>query len=200
MKLFTPTDNELEGLDKLISKFPELQTLIVDNDYSLEQIALGMKKVKHVPEKYKAWFINMFKSISETHLAKEVYKFSNFKNQEIIERLLEREEHYKEIIKKQAEKHNDNEGIEEMNKVFSTMIIKTTENKKLSYYMNKSIIDIRINDDFQPIFEKPGMNEYTKEELLKMKKDRKGSTFKDVDTITILNVPGGKNIINGKVK
>ena len=46
-----------------------------------------------------------------------IYKYANFKNQELIENLLERKKKYKEIIKSQAIKHNDNSGIEELNNV-----------------------------------------------------------------------------------
>ena len=200
LNLFVPGNNELDGLDKLISKFPELQQLIEDNDYNLDLICNGTKGLKGVSKHYKEMIMNFFKSLSETHIAKEVYKFANFKNQETIERLMEERDQLKGIITRQAEKHNDNAGIEEMNKMFSTMVIKTEDNRNLSRYLTKRVDDIKIIDDFKPIFEKPGMIEYSKEELVNMKKNKKGLSFKDVESITVVNIPKGKKIVNGKAK
>ena len=77
-------------------------------------------------------FNKLFKALSLAHLKKEVYKITTFKHQETIEKLLEREKEYRKIIKTQASKHNDNQGVEEMEKMFSTMMIDlTTEEKRL---------------------------------------------------------------------
>ncbi len=86
-------------------------------------------------------------------MTSNIYKYANFQNQELIENLLEREEKYKKIIKSQTEKHNDNSGIEELNNVFSTIII-DSKDKKLSKYMKKMLKDIKFHDDFKPIFQK----------------------------------------------
>lgn len=54
----------------------------------------------------------------------------------LIEKLLERKEKYKKIINSHAEKHNDNSIIEELNNIFSTIIVRSKD-KKLSKYMKK---------------------------------------------------------------
>ena len=71
-----------------------------------------------------------------------VYKYSNFRNQGIIDNLLKREEQHKKIIYEQAKKHNDNEDINEINKMFSTLVVEKKVNRPLSKYMNKSINSI----------------------------------------------------------
>ena len=97
-------------------------------------------------------------------------------------------------------KSNDESGIDKMNKMYSTMIIETKDNKKISRYMNKTLKDIKFQDDFKPIFEKKGINEYSKKELLEMKTSNKGPTFNGIEKIQIVNIPERKNIINGKIK
>ena len=195
IKLFSPTENELEGLDVMISNITELQELIEESGYNLKTVSGGIRNLKGLSEEYKNMLITFFKALNNSHLASQVYKYSNFRNQEIIDKLLYREEEYKKIIKNQADKHNDNSGVEEMNSMFNTMIVKTKDNRKLSNYMNKSIKDIKFKDDFKPIFEKEGINEYSKDELLKMKSNKKGTTFKDVNSITLVNIPKNKDFI-----
>jgi len=195
IKLFSPAENELEGLDVMISNIPELQELIEESGYNLKTISGGIRNLKGLSEEYKNMLITFFRALNNSHLVSQVYKYSNFRNQEIIDKLLCREEEYKKIITNQANKHNDNSGVEEMNSMFNTMIVKTKENRKLSNYMNKSIKDIKFKDDFKPIFEKEGINEYSKDELLKMKTNKKGTTFKDVNSITLVNIPKNKDYI-----
>ena len=195
IKLFSPTENELERLDAMISNISELQELIEESGYNLKTISGGIRNLKGLSEEYKNMLITFFKALNNSHLASQVYKYSNFRNQEIIDNLLYREEEYKKIIKNQADKNNDNSGVEEMNSMFNTMIVKTKDNRKLSNYMNKSIKDIKFKDDFKPIFEKEGINEYSKDELLKMKSNKKGTTFKDVNSITLVNIPKNKDFI-----
>ena len=195
IKLFSPAENELEGLDVMISNIPELQELIEESGYNLKTISGGIRNLKGLSEEYKNMLITFFRALNNSHLVSQVYKYSNFRNQEIIDKLLCREEEYKKIITNQANKHNDNSGVEEMNSMFNTMIVKTKENRKLSNYMNKSIKDIKFKDDFKPLFEKEGINEYSKDELLKMKTNKKGTTFKDVNSITLVNIPKNKDYI-----
>lgn len=200
IKLFTPSDDELEGLDELISNIPELTELIKESSYNIQVIQNGIKNLKSLNDETKNMVIVFFNALNTTHLAKETYRYSNFRNQELITRLMEERHRLAAIIKKQSEKHNDNSGITEMENMFSTMIIETKDNKKISNYMNKSIKDIKFKDDFKPLFNKLGINEYTKNELLSMKTDKKGTTFKNVESIKIINVPKGKDIVNGKIK
>ena len=87
-----------------------------------------------------------------------------------------------------------------MNKMFSTVILETKDNKKISSYMDNSIKNIEFREDFKPIFEKAGAVAHTKKELLQMKTNQKGTTFKDIGTITVVNVRKDKNILNGKDK
>ena len=199
LKLFTPSADELKGLDNVITQYPEMQELIEENDYCMERISEGVRGLKTMDRNTKDLVITFFRSLSLTHLKGEVYKITTFKNQEIIDKLMAREKEYRKIIKKQSEKHNDNQGIEEMEKMFSTMMIETKDNVKLSYYRRKTLNDIKFIDNFKPIFEKPGVSDYSKEELLQIKNSRKGPTFKDVEKLTVINVPEGNNIINGKV-
>jgi hypothetical protein len=195
IQLFSPNENELEGLDNLISNIPELQELIEESGYNIKTISNGIRNLKGMTEEYKNMIMGFFKALNNNYLSSQVYKYSNFRNQEIIDKLLCREEEYKKIIMNQANKHNDNSGVEEMNSMFNAMIVKTKDNKKLSNYMNKSIKDIKFKDDFKPIFEKEGVNEYSKDELLKMKSNKKGTTFKDVNSITVVNMSKNKDFI-----
>lgn len=199
IKLFAPQDDELDGLDSLIQKVPELSELIEESGNNLQTIVNGVKSLKGLKDSYKTMIIDFFRALCETHTTKEVYKYSNFKNQEIIEILLEREKELKKIIKNQALKHNDNEGEKEMENMFNTMIIKTKNNISLSDYMNKKIKDIKFYDNYKPLFKEEGIQEYTKKELLKMKKkDGKGPQFRNIESITVVNIPKNKNYINGK--
>ena len=115
-------------------------------------------------------------------------------NQELIETLLEREEKYKKIIKSQAEKHNDNSGIEELNNVFSTIIVDSKDKKLSKYYMKKTLKDIEFHDDFKPLFSEVGTKELTRDELKQMKSDpKKGPRFNNIKKITTVNVPSLNN-------
>ena len=66
--------------------------------------------------------------------------------------------------------------------------------------MQKSIKDMKYNYNFKLIFEKPGKTEYARDELLKMKKNRTGTNLKNIEKITVTNIPEGKCIIDGKIK
>ena len=67
-------------------------------------------------------------------------------------------------------------------------MIKPEKNRKISAYTNKKIKDIKFIDDFKPIFEEEGSNEYTKEELMSMKSNpKKGPMFKGLESINIQN-------------
>ena len=104
-------------------------------------------------ETYKTGIKQLFIALQKSCIAKETYEYSNFRNQETIELLLQKEKEYKKIINNQANKHKDNTGIDEMNKMFSSIIITPEKNKKISSYTNKKIKDIKLYDDFKPIFE-----------------------------------------------
>lgn len=58
-----------------------------------------------------------FVALQQTSITSDIYKYTNLKNQKLIENLLEREEKYKKIIKSQVEEHNDNSRTEELNTV-----------------------------------------------------------------------------------
>ena len=192
---YMPSSEELEGLDQFISKIPELQDFIQESDYSLELIIKGIDSLK-MDKNYKKGIKQLFIGLQKSSIAMETYKYSNFRNQETINKLLQREEEYKKIIKTQAKKHADNSGIDEMNKMFSSIVINPEKNKQVSAYTNKKIKDIKFYDDFKPIFEEEGEKNYTKEELVKMKKNKKeGIRFNGVDTITVKNTPDNVVVI-----
>lgn len=75
-----------------------------------------------------------------------------------------------------------------MNKMFSTLVVETKDNKPLSKYMNKSIKDIKSHDDFKSIFSKEGIQTYTKEKLKNIN-TKKGTNFRDINCITVINSP-----------
>ena len=73
--------------------------------------------------------------------------------------------------------------------MFSSIIITPEKNKQKSSYTNKKIKDIKLYDDFKPIFEE-GQRVYTREELVKMKKNNKERIrFNSVDSITVKDTP-----------
>lgn len=196
LERYTPSSEELKGLDQFISKIPELENFIQESDYSLDLIIKGIDSLK-MDNEYKKGIKQLFIALQKSCIAKETYKYSNFRNQETIELLLQREKEYKKIISRQAKKHSDNSGIDEMNKMFSSLVITPEKNKQISSYTNKKIKDIKLYDDFKPIFEEEGEKMYTKEELLKMKKNNKeGIRFNGVDSITVKNTPDSIVVLN----
>ena len=48
IKRYTPSDSELEGFDLLITKIPELQEIIKNEDYILEKILNATDNLKSV--------------------------------------------------------------------------------------------------------------------------------------------------------
>ena len=193
IKRYMPSKVELEGLDKIISKNKELEELIKDEESNLERIIKAIDGLKNINNNMKTIMKQFFIALQQTSMTSDIYKYANFKNQELIENLLEREEKYKKIIKSQAEKHNDNSGIEELNKVFSTIIV-DSKDKKLSKYMKKTLKDIKFHDDFKPIFSEVGTKELTRDELKQMKSDpKKGPRFNNIKKITTVNVPSLNN-------
>jgi len=200
IKRYIPSNEELEGLDEVISKVPELQNIIKANDYSLELIIKGIDSLR-MEEGYKKGIKQLFIALQKCSTASEIYKYSNFRNQETIETLLKREEQYKKIINDQASKHKDNSGIDEMHKMFSNITINPEKDKKVSTYTNKKIKDIKYYDDFKPIFSQPGEKTYKRDDLLEMKSSsNKGPTFKNVDTITVKNSPEDVVVTTSKRK
>ena len=193
IKRYMPSKGELEGLDRIISKNKELEELIKDEESNLERIIQAIDGLKNINNNMKTIMKQFFIALQQTSMTSDIYKYANFKNQELIENLLEREEKYKKIIKSQAEKHNDNSGIEELNKVFSTIIV-DSKDKKLSKYMKKTLKDIKFHDDFKPIFSEVGTKELTRDELKQMKSDpKKGPRFNNIKKITTVNVPSLNN-------
>jgi hypothetical protein len=140
IKRYMPSSEELEGLDKFISNIPELQDFIQESNYSLDLIINGIDSLK-MYEAYKKGIKQLFIALQKSCIAKETYKYSNFRNQETIKLLLQREEKYKKIIAKQAKKHNDNNGIDEMNKTFFSIVINPEKNKQVCAYTNKKILN-----------------------------------------------------------
>jgi hypothetical protein len=196
IKRYMPSSEELEGLDQFISTIPELQEFIQESDYSLDLIIKGTDSLK-MDESYKKGIKQLFIALQKTCIVKETFKYSTFRNQETIELLLQREKEYKKIIAKQAKKHKDNSGIDEMNKMFSSIVINPAKDKQVSAYTNKKIKDIKLYDDFKPIFEEEGEKVYTKEDLVKMKKNNKeGIRFNGVDSITVKNTSDDLVIMN----
>ena len=100
IKLFTPSESELIGLDNLITNVPELQELIEESVYNIQTINNGVKSLKGLPGSYKDMIIKFFKALNNTHNTKEIYKYSNFRNQKIIDKLLAREQEYKKNYNK----------------------------------------------------------------------------------------------------
>ena len=127
IKRYMPSKVELEGLDRIISKNKELEELIKNEESNLERIIQAIDGLKNINTNMKTIMKQFFIALQQTSMTSDIYKYANFKNQELIENLLEREEKYKKIIKSQAEKHNDNSGIEELNNVFSTIIVDSKE-------------------------------------------------------------------------
>uniref|UniRef100_A0A914C554 Uncharacterized protein n=1 Tax=Acrobeloides nanus TaxID=290746 RepID=A0A914C554_9BILA len=83
--------------------------------------------------------------------------------------------------------------------MFSSIVINPEKNKQVSAYTNKKIKDIKLYDDFKPIFEEEGEKVYTKEDLVKMKKNNKeGIRFNGVDSITVKNTPDNVVVMNKK--
>ena len=195
IKRYMPSKVELEGLDRIISKNKELEELMKDEESNLERIIHAIDGLKNINNNMKTIMKQFFIALQQTSMTSDIYrpKYANFKNQELIENLLEREEKYKKIIKSQAEKHNDNSGIEELNNVFSTIIV-DSKDKKLSKYMKKTLKDIKFHDDFKPIFSEVGTKELTRDELKQMKSDpKKGPRFNNIKKITTVNVPSLNN-------
>jgi hypothetical protein len=200
IKRYMPSSEELAGLDQLISNIPELQNFIQECGHSLEIIINGINSIK-MDEEYKSGLKQLFIALQKSCIAKETYKYSNFRNQETIELLLEREKEYKKIISKQAEKYKDNTGIDDMNRMFSSISIKAERNMQISSYTNKKIKDIKFCDDFKPIFEEEGEKIYTREELIQMKKNKnKGIRFNGVDNITVKNTTDNVVVTSNKNK
>lgn len=188
IKRYMPSSEELEGLDNYISDIPDLHKLIEENDYSLELIIKGIDSIK-IDEGYKTGIKQLFIALQKSSIAKEIYKYSTFKNQEIIDNLLRREEQYKFIIKQQAIKYKDNNGIDDMNKMFSKIKIIPENDKKISLYTSKKIKDIKKYEEFKPIFTEQGERIYSRQELIDMKKDnKKGIRFNNVDSIKVNNI------------
>jgi len=197
---FMPSTKELEGLDSLISNIPELQDMIEESDYSLTKIIEGINTLK-MPDEYKTGLKQLFVGLQKAYVSEQIYKYSNFKNQDIIEQLFKREEQYQKIIKEQASKHSDITGIEDMNKMFSSIIITPKDNKKVSSYTTKTIKDIKTYKDFKPIFTQPGEKSYKKEELIYMKSsNNKGPRFNNVDSITVNNTNQDIDVKIKKIK
>lgn len=83
--------------------------------------------------------------------------------------------------------------------MFSSIVINPEKNKQVFAYTNKKIKDIKLYDDFKPIFEEEGEKVYTKEELVKMKRNNKeGIRFNGVDSITIKNTSDNVVVMNKK--
>lgn len=187
IKLFTPSIKDLEGLDALISDVPELQDIIEESDYHLNKIIESVDGSK-LGESIKRGIKQLFAALQKTHCSEKVYKYYTFRNQNIIDQLLKREEEYKKIIEKQAKKHSDMTGMEDMNKIFSSLVITPYKNKKVSYHTNQTFKNIKKYKDFEPIFTVSGEKTYTKEELIKMKAlKNKGPMFNNVEKITVVN-------------
>jgi hypothetical protein len=193
IKRFIPSNDELEGIDNIISNVPELKEMIQNDDTNLETIINAIDNIKSLNENIKTTIKQFFIALQKTNIAYKIYKYSNFRNQEIIEKLLKREEEFKKIIHKLAKKYNDNSRLEELNNMFSTLIVETKNNKPLSKYMSKTLKNIKFHDDFKSIFDNEGIQTYSDEELKNMKSGRKGPTFKNIERITTVNVPSLKN-------
>ena len=99
---FGATSNELEGLDNYISDIPELHQLIEDSSYDLDVIIKAIKNSKYIPKEFKTVITTGFQLLNQTNMAKEVYKYGNFRNQEIIEKLIEEKNEFSRIIKDQV--------------------------------------------------------------------------------------------------
>ena len=66
---YTPTNEELEGLDNLISKIPDLQNLIEENADSLDLIIKGIDTLR-IDNVYKKRFETTFHSSREDSCSK----------------------------------------------------------------------------------------------------------------------------------
>ena len=78
---YMPSSEELEGLDQFISNIPELQDFIQQSDYSLDLIIKGIDSLK-IDESYKTRIKQLFIALQKTSIAKETYKYSNFRSRE----------------------------------------------------------------------------------------------------------------------
>lgn len=189
IKRYSPSNEELKQLDEIISNNKELQELISDEENNLEKIIDSINEIKSMSDRMKEMIKLFFVTLHKSDMSSKIYQYSNFRNQDTINILLEREKRYIEIIKNQAKKHNDFDGIKELDKIFSTIIVEKKD-KKISKYLQKSFKDIKFHDDFKPIFNEIGTKEYTSEELRNMKSDKKkGPRFNNINKITTVNIP-----------
>lgn len=189
IKKYSPTTEEIKQLDEIITNNKELQELIADDENSLEMIINSINSIKTMSNEMKEMVKLFFITLHKSDMSSKVYRYSNFRNQETIDILLEREKKYVKIIKNQAKKHNDLDGLKELDKIFSTIIIEKKD-KKISKYMEKTFKDIKFHDDFKPIFSEIGIKEYTSDELKNMKSDKKkGPRFNNINKITTVNIP-----------
>jgi len=95
IKRYMPSKVELEGLDRIISKNKELEELIKNEESNLERIIQAIDGLKNINNNMKTVMKQFFIALQQTSMTSDIYKYANFKNQELIENLLEREEKYK---------------------------------------------------------------------------------------------------------
>ena len=87
-----PSKIELEGLVRIISKNKELEELIRNEESNLARIIQAIDGLKNMNTNMKTIVRQFFIALQQTSMTSDIYKYANFKNQELIENLLEREE------------------------------------------------------------------------------------------------------------
>ena len=118
IKRYMPSKVELEGLDKIISKNKELEELIKNEESNLKRIIQAIDGLKNINNNMKTIMKQFFIALQQTSMTSDIYKYANFKNQELIER----RKNIRKLLNLKL-KHNDDSGIEELNNVFSTILV-----------------------------------------------------------------------------
>ena len=95
IKRFILSNDELEGIDNIISNVPELKEMIQNDDTNLETIINAIDNIKSLNENMKATIKQFFVALQKTNIAYKIYKYSNFRNQEIIDKLLKKKKNIK---------------------------------------------------------------------------------------------------------
>lgn len=99
IKKYSPSNDEIKQLDGIISNNKELQELISDEENNLEMIIDSINGIKSMSNGMKETIKLFFVTLHKSDMSSKVYKYSNFRNQDTIKMLLEREKRYIEIIK-----------------------------------------------------------------------------------------------------
>ncbi len=186
LEVYIPSDDELLEIDKIIEENPELQEIVADNNSRLCDVLNAIDNF-NLPASYKKTIKSFFNHLGIQQNEKLIYKYTAFRNQELIDNFIEREREFKKIIKEQDDKIGTTEGMDNVDKMFSTMVVTTKYDKPLTGYMNKKIGEIKNYDHYHDLFSKPGATTVSVKALKEQKGSNKGTNFKNVKDLTIIN-------------